>query len=388
MILLDATRTVRTSSSPSTLLRLPYASLGTVRTQYVDSTTFTLHKIFILPAPYRTDIRAMNRIEELDAFLITNEELKATLEAIGWKAFIAEIRKGFEHSSLGYSVTPPKVYVTMDVSDMRCMPSYLPNYSPRYCGVKIVSVAPLNRKRDLPCVLGEYLLRDAETQQLIAILQAEEMTAYRTGAASGVATDALARQDCETLGIIGAGKQAYYQVKAILAVRPSIRRIKVFDLTEQRARAFKERYEPEFDVETAVVDMEDVVDSDILTTITPATEPFIFSDMVKPGMHLNGVGADSKTKIEFHPDVLKKSTIVVDDLAQCIHSGEVYQGLERGIIREADLIPLGDVLTGKASGRTSEDDITFFKSTGVAFEDLITAILVYERLANSLAATV
>ena len=97
------------------------------------------------------------------------------------------------------------------------MPSYLPRYSPRYCGVKIVSVAPLNRKRGLPCVLGEYLLRDAETQQLLAILQAEEMTAYRTGAATGVATDALARHKCETLGIIGTGKQAYYQAKATLA---------------------------------------------------------------------------------------------------------------------------------------------------------------------------
>jgi alanine dehydrogenase len=322
----------------------------------------------------------MKRIEELDAFIITNEELKATLEAIGWKAFIAEIRKGFEHSSLGYSVTPPKVYVNTAVSDMRCMPSYLPNYNPGYCGVKIVSVAPLNRKRGLPCVLGEYLLRDAETQQLIAILQAEEMTAYRTGAASGVATDALARTDCETLGIIGTGKQAYYQVKAILAVRPSIGRLKVFDLTEERARAFKANYESEFGVDTALVDLEDVINSDILTTVTPATKPFIFSDMIRPGMHLNGVGADSKTKIEFDPDVLKKAKIVVDDRAQCIHSGEVYQGLERGIIKEPDLIPLGDVLTGKASGRTSEEDITFFKSTGVAFEDLITAILVYERL--------
>ena len=322
----------------------------------------------------------MKRIEELDAVLITNEELKATLEAIGWEAFIAEIRKGFEHSSLGYSVTPPKVYVNTAVSDMRCMPSYLPRYSPRYCGVKIVSVAPLNRKRGLPCVLGEYLLRDAETQQLLAILQAEEMTAYRTGAATGVATDALASHKCETLGIIGTGKQAYYQVKAILAVRPSIERMKVFDLTEERARAFKANYESEFGVEIAVVDLEAAMDSDILTTVTPATEPFISPDMVRPGMHLNGVGADSKTKIEFDPDVLKRATIVVDDLAQCIHSGEVYQGLERGILKEADLIPLGDVLIGNASGRTSEDDVTFFKSTGVAFEDLITAILVYERL--------
>jgi len=97
-------------------------------------------------------------------------------------------------------------------------------------------------------------------------------------------------------------------------------------------------------------------------------------------MHLNGVGADSKTKIEFEPEVLKKSRIFVDDLAQCIHSGEIYQGLEKGTVVKADLIPLGDVLLGKAEGRRSDDDITFFKSTGVAFQDLITAIQVFERL--------
>lgn len=322
----------------------------------------------------------MKKIEELNAFLITNEELKEAIEAIGWKFFISEIQKGFEHSSLGYSMVPCKVYIYTEVSDMRCMPAYLPKYNRDYCGVKIISVAPENPKHGLPSVLGEYLLRDAETQELIAILQAEEMTAYRTGAATGVATEVLARRDCTTLGIIGTGKQAPYQAKAILTVRPSIERIKVYNRTEQHARDFKAEYEREFGIDITVAGLEEAVDSDIVTTLTTATEPFISRELIRPGMHLNGVGADSKTKIEFDPDVLKKSKIFVDDLAQCIHSGEVYQGLERGLLKEEDLIPLGDVVLGKAVGRTSEDDITFFKSTGVAFEDLITAILVFERL--------
>jgi len=322
----------------------------------------------------------MRRIEELDTFLITNEELKGTIEEIGWKDLIAEIKSGFEHSSLGYSIAPPKVYVNTEVSDMRCMPAYLPKYNPHYCGVKIVSVAPGNKRFGVPTVLGEYLLRDAETQQLIAILQAEEMTAYRTGAAMGVATDALARKDCEVLGIIGAGKQAPYQAKAIVTVRPSIDRIKVFDTTERHAIRFKAEYESEFGVDIAVARLEDAMDADIVTTVTPATKPFISPELIKPGMHLNGVGADSKTKIEFYPEALKKCRIFVDALSQCKHSGEIYQGLERGIVKEEDLVPLGDVLLGKARGRTSEEDITFFKSTGVAVEDLITAILVFEKL--------
>ncbi len=322
----------------------------------------------------------MKRIEELNTFLITNDELSAAIESIGWRDFIAAIQKGFEQSSLGFSVTPPKVYVNTAVSDMRCMPSYLPKFNSRYCGVKIVCVAPANVKIGIPTVLGEYLLRDAETQQLIAILQAEEMTAFRTGAATGVATDALARTDCETLGMVGAGKQSYYQAKAILTVRPSIDRIKLVDTVQESAQAFKKRYEREFGVDIDVVDLKTALDADILTTVTPTTKPFIFPEQLHPGMHINGVGADAKSKIEFAPDVLRHARIIVDDLAQCIHSGEVYQGLEQEIITEHDLIPLGDLLLKKQAGRTREEDITFFKSTGVAFQDLITAILVFERL--------
>ncbi len=322
----------------------------------------------------------MKKIKDLDAFLITDEELKETIEGIGWKVFISEMKRGFEQCSSGHIVVPEKVFVDTEVSDMRCMPAYLPNYNSNYCGVKIVSAAPENKKLGLPTVLGEYLLRDAETQQLIAIMQAEEMTAYRTGAATGVATEALSRRDCETLGIIGTGKQAPYQAKAVLTVRPSIDRIKAFNITEQQAIDFKEKYETEFGVDITVVGLEDAVDSDIVTTVTTATEPFIYSELISPGTHLNGVGADSKTKIEFDPEVLKKSRIFVDMLSQCMHSGEIYRGLEKGIVEREDLIPLGDVLLGKAKGRTSEEDITFFKSTGVAFEDLITAVLVFEEL--------
>lgn len=325
----------------------------------------------------------MKKLKELNAFIITNEELKETLENMGWRAFISEIKRGFEQSALGQVVVPAKVYVDTGGSDMRCMPAYLPRYNPDYCGVKIVTTAPANKKLGLPTVLGEYLLRDSETQQLVAIMQAEEMTAYRTGAATGVATEALSRSDSKTLGIIGTGKQAYYQAKAILTVRDSIEKIKVFNIIEGPAKTFKAKYEPEFGIDIAVVDLEDALDSDIITTVTPATEPFIYSELIKSGMHLNGVGADSKTKIEFDPEVLKKARIFIDDFSQCVHSGEIYRGLEKGVVAKGDLTCLGDVLLGKAKGRRTKEDITFFKSTGVAFQDLITAIIVFEALKHA-----
>ncbi len=100
----------------------------------------------------------------------------------------------------------------------------------------------------------------------------------------------------------------------------------MFNIPEKRAIKFKKEYEPKPGVDIAVVSLEEAVDSDMVTTVTPATEPFISPELVSSGTHLNGVGADSKTKIEFEPEVLKKSRIFIDDLSQCMHSGEIYQG--------------------------------------------------------------
>jgi len=324
----------------------------------------------------------MKIVDELGVPIFTNEDVRRVIERIEWKKYIEEIKLGFEHSAAGKADIPHKIYVnTLFDSDMRCMPAYLTEYKDgKYCGVKIVSVAPNNRSKQLPTVLGEYILRDAETQQLLAIMQAEELTAYRTGAATAVATDALARKDSRVLSIIGAGKQSYYQSKGILTVRP-IEKIKVFDISHSAAERFKEN-EKEFGVDIVLTSSleEAVKDVDIITTITPSKKPFISTELIGAGMHINGVGADAKQKIEFEPEVLKKAKVFVDDLEQCINSGEVYQALQRGIIKKVDLIPIGDVLIGKASGRASDNEITFFKSTGVAHEDLITAILVYEEL--------
>ena len=325
----------------------------------------------------------MKIVDELGVPVFTNDDVRVAVERIGWKKFIEEVKKGFEQSAAGKVDAPHKTYVNTPFdSDMRCMPAYLAEYSSgKYAGVKIVCVVPRNSTRHLPTVIGEYVLRDAETMQLLAIMQAEELTAYRTGAATAVATDALARTNVKTMCIIGAGKQAYYQAKGILAVRPSIENIKVFDVFPASVERFK-TYEKELGVDVIVVrSVEAAINgSDIATTVTPTTKPFISPNIITAGIHINGVGADSKHKLEFDPQVLKKSKVFVDDVEQCINSGEVYQGLEKGIINKNDLSPLGDVLLRKAKGRTSGKDITFFKSTGVAYEDLITAILVYEQL--------
>lgn len=323
----------------------------------------------------------MKAVEELGT-VFTNEDVQKVIEKIGWEKYIKEIKLGFKHSAAGKADIPHKIYVNTPFgSDMRCMPAYLTEYKGgKYCGVKIVSVAPKNRTKQLPTVIGEYVLRDAETQQMLAIMRAEELTAYRTGAATAVATDALARKNSKVLSIIGAGKQSYYQAKGILAVR-KIEKIKIFDLFKPAMERFKES-EKDFGVEITMTSSieEAIKDADIITTVTPSTKPFISTELISDGMHINGVGADAKHKIEFDPNVLAKAKVFVDDIEQCINSGEIYRALQSNIIKKADLVPIGDVLIGKITGRSSETEITFFKSTGVAHEDLITAILVYEEL--------
>lgn len=324
----------------------------------------------------------MEEIKELGVPVFTNRDVCSAIEKIGWEKYIEEIRKGFKHSATGKAEIPHKIYVNTPFdSDMRCMPAYLTEYEGgKYVGVKIVSVAPKNRMRQLPTVLGEYILREAETMRLLAIMQAEELTAYRTGATTAVATEALSRSNVRSMCMIAAGKQSFYQAKGILTVRPSIEKIKVFDTSTTAVRNFKtHQKELEVNIDVSKTLEETINGVDIVTTVTTAEKPFISPTLIADGVHINSIGADSRHKIEFETGLLRRAKVFVDDVEQCRNSGEVYQGLKMGIISNAALIPLGDVLTGKAKGRTSDREITFFKSTGVAHEDLITTIMVYEE---------
>ena len=312
---------------------------------------------------------------------ISNEEVNRILSEIGWKALIDAIEYGFVADAKGEVEAPAKIYLNTPWSDMRCMPAYMPTYDPDLCGVKIVCVAPDNPKKGLPTTTGVYLLMDAHTEEVRSCMEAEEITAWRTAAATAVATRTLARKDTETLGIIGLGKQAKYHVEAILEVFDyNISEILIFDQSyDVQKRFIKNEFE---DIPiNAVLLKELLYSSDIITTLTPATKPFIKNEDVAWKTHINAVGADSKDKIEFESEILLDSTIIVDNIEQCVHSGgEIYHGLEKGWITKDRLISLGNILLGRKEGRKRDIDITFFKSTGVAFQDLMTAIMVYKTV--------
>jgi alanine dehydrogenase len=204
-----------------------------------------------------------------------------------------------------------------------------------------------------------------------------ELTMQRTGAAAAVATDHLAHEDARSLGLVGAGVQSYTQVEAIVAVR-DIEEIVVADLDEEAVAAFVEYFDDRFDVRGGSIP--EAAGCDVLSTVTPSTQPLVSRDDLGEHTHVNAMGADAADKQELDPVILREGRVVIDDYAQTTHSGEISIPYADGVIGDADIdSAVGEIVVGEASGRTDEDGITVFDSTGLAIQDVATAHVVYEH---------
>lgn len=275
---------------------------------------------------------------------------------------------------------PPKSYIELDKynGDFRSMPAYMEADGWDAAVVKWVNVHPDNpAKHGLPTVMGTVIYSDPETAFPLAIMDGTELTRQRTGAAAAVATDYLAVDDATTLGVIGAGVQAYAQVEAITTVRP-IEQIVVNDVEEDTLDAFVDRFRDAFDVK--VGSAADAAACDVLTTVTPVRDPVVALEDVASHTHINAMGADAAGKQELATDILLHSKLVIDDYEQCTHSGEINVPWSNGKLTDEDLYgELGTIVTGRKDGRTSNDGITVFDSTGLAIQDVAAAHRVYER---------
>lgn len=249
--------------------------------------------------------------------------------------------------------------------------------------LKVVSVFPENAKRDMAPLTGLVTLFDSETGAPLAVMDGGVFTALRTGAASGVSAEALARPDARVVAVIGAGAQAPYQALSVCAVRP-IERIHLYNRTRPRAdrlaRSLRERL-PHVQVEVFSTVEDAVRDVDVICTATSAMEPVLSADFVKPGTHISAVGSFRKDMCEFDRDVLERAgrVFVEQRTAALQEAGEVVDALSANVIGEHDLIEIGAVLTGEHEGRRNPDEITVFKSTGIAAQDLYAAAHLYSR---------
>src|SRR5438445_8251324 len=248
------------------------------------------------------------------------------------------------------------------------MPSYRGDF-----GLKEICVFPGNPARGLDTHLGAVLLHSGETGELMGVMNASAITAIRTAAVSGVATKLLARDDAHVLAILGAGVQAKSHLEAIPLVR-KIDEIRIFSRTAKKAESVAAAFRPPsggLKPATTSTAEDAVRGADIIVTATSSKEPVVKREWIKPGAHINAVGSSVKTSRELDSETVKAASLFVDRRESTVNESGDY--LMAGVGPEHIRAELGEILTGKAKGRTSADEITLFKSLGLAVEDLASA---------------
>jgi len=306
----------------------------------------------------------------METIVLTRKDVESI---ISMKEAINAVEEAFRLYATSKAIMPPKVYLTLEDGDFRAMPSYLMGYA----GVKWVNSHPKNPEKGLPTVMAVFILNNPKNGFPLAIMDATFLTSLRTGAAGGVAAKHLARENSKVFGFIGCGKQAIFQLLAIKEIF-DIELVKAYDISEKAELAFKEFCKKE-GVDCMITNAKDACDCDVLITTTPSTSPVVKKDWIKEGTHINAIGADAPGKQELEIEILKKSKIVVDDLEQALHGGEVNVAHSLGIIRRENIYAtLGEIVAGIKKGREG-NEITIFDSTGLAIQDLAVAKIVYEK---------
>ena len=296
--------------------------------------------------------------------------MSAAVDAMAW---------AFEAVSLGLADMPTRIHMHPAGTDNThiFMPVYLPD-SPcgRYPAVitcKAVSIIPANRGTDLPVTIGMVMTIDPKTGAVTELFHGGALTAVRTGAAAGLATRLLANPAADVLAVIGAGGMAFDQVAAVCAVR-NVRRVVISSRTRARAETLAERVRTELGV--GIVDVIDdaniaVAQAQIVCTVTTSAEPVFAADAIKPGTHINASGAYLPHMTEIPLELIAKSGFYVDRLSSALHeSGEVVQGIARGVFTAEHIRgELGGIASGLTPRRQSAEEVTIFKSAGMAVQD-------------------
>jgi alanine dehydrogenase len=297
---------------------------------------------------------------------------------------IAAVEKAFADHGRCLTQMPPKSYLYFSKydGDLRAMPTYLEGLEA--AGVKIVNVHARNPEIGLPTVMALLVLNSPKTGAPVSIMGATYLTSMRTGAAGAVAAKHLARPKSRVVGLVGAGVQARTQLLGLSKIF-EIERVIVSDRSIDNAKSFVKYASKFLDCDYHLTtDAKDACDCDILVTATPARRPVVKESWVKAGTHINAIGADAQGKQELQSSLTRKAKIVVDDIAQAAHSGEVNVPISEGALKPDDIFAqIGEIIVGKKPGRTCEEEITIFDSTGLGIQDVAVGSVVYEKALSS-----
>jgi ornithine cyclodeaminase/alanine dehydrogenase len=311
--------------------------------------------------------------------LLTRKNVESVLTM---KETIAAVAEGFKQLALGNVTMPQRTAIR--VPDHKGLHLGMPAHIGGQQGalaLKVVTVYPENpAKHGLPTTIGTLLLNDPRTGALVAIMDAGFLTAMRTGAASGVATRHLARAGASTVGIFGAGVMARTQLAAVCEVR-SIREAFVYDPLPAARERFATDMAAQLGIPVrATEDPRACAANEILCLATSSKTPVLEDGWITAGTHINGVGAHSADAREIGAELLGRAKAVTDHLPACMaEAGELILAIKEGKYDEGRIhASLGDIVAGSRPGRISDDEITFFKSVGLAVQDAATAARVFE----------
>lgn len=307
-------------------------------------------------------------------------------KALPMERAIEAMKNAFAQLSSGRANLPLRTALDVPSQDgvTLFMPAYLSgaDQGNGQMAVKIVSVFNHNPDKGLPLIHALVVVIDATTGAPAAVMDGAYLTALRTGAASGAATDLLARDDARAVAIFGAGAQGRTQLEAVCAVRP-IEEVWVYDIVPEQAEAYAEEMSERLTLSVKVAETpgDGVRRADVICTATTATSPVFDDADLRPGTHINAVGAYTPEMQEIPPETVLRAKVVIDEReASLAEAGDLIIPLEQGLMSEDDIYAeLGEIIAGEKPGRESGGEITFFKSVGVAVQDVAASAAVLEE---------
>ncbi|HXF86199.1 MAG TPA: NAD(P)-binding domain-containing protein [Anaerolineales bacterium] len=303
-------------------------------------------------------------------------------EALPMKETIEAMKQAYASLSNGKADVPLRTRLSIPPHEALSlfMPAYVQTEKEESLAIKVVSLFPQNPSRGLAYIQAAVLVLEADTGRALALLEGSTLTAIRTGAGSGAAIDLLARQDSKIAAIFGAGVQGRTQLEAVCTAR-SLEVVYVFDPNPEKAKAFAEEMKGRgaipYDVRVASSPKEAIENADIICTATTSIRPVFDDKDLKPGTHISGIGSYTPEMAEVPPETVRRAKVFVDSRSAVLaEAGDLIQPIREGTITEAHIAAeLGEVVLGRKTGRTSNEEITFFKSVGVAAQDAVAAQL-------------
>jgi ornithine cyclodeaminase len=297
--------------------------------------------------------------------ILTSDDVKA---ALPMPKAIEIMKHAFGQLSAGKATVPLRSKISSDKGDTLLMPAYL--HGSQDLGIKIVSIYKDNPSKDIPTVTAIVIVLDPQTGQPRALIEGDSLTAIRTGATGGLASELLARRNAKTVALFGAGVQARAQLQGVITVR-SITRINLLDLSLSASQKLADEiatWEQAPAVNLVSNSKEAIQDADIIITATTSSKPVFDGHGLKAGTHITGVGSYTPQMREVDETTVQRARIVVDSRQACLaEAGDL-------IIPKATVdAELGEIINGIKPGRHSDEEITFFKTVGVAVEDAAAA---------------